>query len=158
MALERKTHEKLGRARDLLGHQVPSGDIAEILDRVLDVFIARAEQRKFAVTSKPRDRKAAVPSRARYIPAAVRRAVAQRDGQRCTFVSASGTRCPSCRVLEFDHIEPVARGGSSTIDNLRLRCRAHNQYAAEQTYGAEFMEEKIEEARGGAAGVAAWRG
>jgi len=28
-----------------------------------------------------------------------------------------------------------------------LRCRAHNQYTAEQTYGTEFMRHKREEAR-----------
>ena len=30
---------------------------------------------------------------------------------------------------------------------MRLLCRVHNQYAAERTFGAEFMERKREEAR-----------
>jgi hypothetical protein len=56
-------------------------------------------------------------------------------------------------MLEFDHILPVARGGESTADNLRLRCRAHNQYEAERTFGAEFMRQKREarQARNGTA-------
>ena len=33
------------------------------------------------------------------------------------------------------------------MDNLRLRCRAHNQYAAERMFGAEFMKEKRERAQ-----------
>jgi hypothetical protein len=37
---------------------------------------------------------------------------------------------------------PVARGGRATTDNLRLRCRAHNQLEAERAYGAYFMEGK----------------
>ncbi|MEO5989179.1 MAG: HNH endonuclease, partial [Candidatus Eisenbacteria bacterium] len=41
--------------------------------------------------------------------------------------------------LEYDHIIPVARGGQSTIANVRLLCRAHNQYAAERELGTEFM-------------------
>ncbi len=49
--------------------------------------------------------------------------------------------------LEFDHIVPVARGGESTEDNLRLRCRAHNQLEAERTFGAGFMRRKREERR-----------
>jgi hypothetical protein len=49
-------------------------------------------------------------------------------------------------MLEFDHIEPVARGGTSTVDNLRLRCRAHNQYEAERIFGAEFMKAKRDQA------------
>jgi hypothetical protein len=28
------------------------------------------------------------------------------------------------------------------VDNLRLRCRAHNLYAAEQAFGAAFMRRK----------------
>ena len=50
-------------------------------------------------------------------------------------------------MLEFDHIHEFARGGESTADNVRLLCRAHNQYAAECTYGAEFMEAKRQEAQ-----------
>ena len=33
------------------------------------------------------------------------------------------------------------------MERVRLRCRAHNQYAAECTFGAEFMRHKREEAR-----------
>ena len=44
--------------------------------------------------------------------------------------------------LEFDHIEAFARGGEATTANIRLRCRAHNQYEAERTFGAGFMEAK----------------
>ena len=41
----------------------------------------------------------------------------------------------------------MARGGKSTVANLRLRCRGHNQFTAEQSFGAGFMREKREEAR-----------
>jgi hypothetical protein len=77
VALARETHAKLARARDLLGHQVPSGDTAEVLDRVLEAFIAHAEKRKFAVSERPRA--VAAPSFSRHIPAEVWRAVAERD-------------------------------------------------------------------------------
>jgi 5-methylcytosine-specific restriction endonuclease McrA len=78
----------------------------------------------------------------------VKRQVWKRDQGRCTFVSASGRRCDARRFLEYDHIEPVARGGKSTFENLRLRCRAHNQYEAECGFGAGFMHEIRERARG----------
>jgi hypothetical protein len=71
----------------------------------------------------------------------------QRDRGQCTFRGDNGTRCPARAGLEFDHVEPVARGGRATVDNLRLRCRAHNQYDAECTFGAGFMERKREQAR-----------
>jgi 5-methylcytosine-specific restriction endonuclease McrA len=68
--------------------------------------------------------------------------VAERDGKQCTFVSDTGVRCAERAMLEFDHELPVARGGRSTVANVRLRCRAHNQLAAEQVYGEGFMREK----------------
>lgn len=33
------------------------------------------------------------------------------------------------------------------MDRMRLRCRAHNQYTAECTYGTGFMEQKRQEAQ-----------
>jgi len=79
------------------------------------------------------------------------RAVWERDQGQCTFVGESGKRCPARKFLEFDHIEPAARGGQATVENLRLRCRGHNAYAAERAFGAGFMTEKREAARSAAA-------
>ena len=66
-------------------------------------------------------------------------------------MSDRGKRCEARTRLEFDHIEPVARGGRATVGGLRLRCRAHNQYAAECTLGTEFMSGKRQEAQARAA-------
>ena len=38
------------------------------------------------------------------------------------------------------------RGGASSAGNVRLLCRAHNQYEAERTFGVDFMRAKREEA------------
>ncbi|WP_371869309.1 HNH endonuclease [Anaeromyxobacter diazotrophicus] len=43
-------------------------------------------------------------------------------------------------MLELDHIHPVALGGRSTADNLRLVCRTHNSLHAEQVFGREHMD------------------
>jgi len=77
----------------------------------------------------------------------VKRAVWERDGGRCTFTSDDGHRCEARVGLEFDHIVPVACGGESTVGNVRVRCRPHNQFAAEQAFGADFMAAKREAAR-----------
>jgi hypothetical protein len=71
----------------------------------------------------------------------------QRDGGQCTFVGDKGHRCDARSWLELDHIDPFARGGPSTPDNLRLRCHAHNQFGAERTYSPDFMKHKVEESR-----------
>jgi len=68
----------------------------------------------------------------------------KRDKGQCTYVSESGKRCESRWDLEFDHEQEYARGGDATVSNIRLRCRAHNQHAAERTFGVEFMNHKRE--------------
>jgi hypothetical protein len=138
----RSLHDKLGHAQELLSHQVPTGDIAEIFERALDALIPQLERAKFAATSRPRRGQPRVSANPRHIPAHVMRAVWERDGGQCTFVSESGRRCAARKFIQFDHVLEVARGGEATVDGLRLRCRAHNQYGAECTFGAEFMRHK----------------
>lgn len=47
------------------------------------------------------------------IPAEVRREVWQRDGGRCC-------ECGRCEDLQFDHIIPIALGGSNDAINIQL--------------------------------------
>ena len=86
--------------------------------------------------------------RSRHIPAADARAVYERDAGQCTFVSEDGRRCAARRSLEIDHVQPFAEGGASTSDNLRLRCRAHNQYRACLHFGTARMSAAIDRVRG----------
>lgn len=88
------------------------------------------------------------PSAARsHIPWRVARAVAERDDHRCTFVSSGGIRCGARGFLQLHHEQPWARGGSDTIDNLRLLCAAHNALLAEQDFGREVVARARERAR-----------
>ena len=141
VTLDAETHENLRYAQALLGHQVPSGELAAVLGAVLKIAVRQLEKQKFAVADHPRasHRTSANP---RHVPAHVKRAVFERDGGRCAFVSDDGHRCPADTDLEFDHVTEVARGGEATVDGMRLLCRAHNQFAAERTFGAEFMRHK----------------
>ena len=152
------THDKLRHAQALLGHQVPSGDLAQVLDRALDALIRELERRKFAATTRPRPRPRRSSPNPRHIPAAVKRAVWERDRGQCTFVSATGRRGLARARLEFDHMDPVARGGEAATDRIRLRYRAHNQYEAECTFGAGFMSQKREAAQAAAASQRAAEG
>jgi 5-methylcytosine-specific restriction endonuclease McrA len=164
----------LRHAQALLSHSVASRDVAQLLDRALDALIAEAEKKRVGARNGRRlstdqslcgeapQRGQASPQprsappqrgnrRTRYIPAPIRRAVWERDGAQCTFVAANGSRCEARHFLEFDHVKPIARGGKATIEGLRLRCQAHNQYEAEQAFGAEFMRRKREKARAASA-------
>ncbi len=143
LTMSQEMHDKLRHAQALLSHALPSGDVPQVLERALDALIANLEKAQFAATDKPRQIRAS--ANPRTIPAHVRRAVRERDGCQCTFVSESGQRCPERHFLEFDHIDPVARGGKATAERMRLRCRAHNQYEAEQTFGIKFIQDRRRE-------------
>ncbi len=55
----------------------------------------------------------------RHIPRDVRQRVWQRYGGRCA-------ECSANQYLEFDHVIPVAKGGSNTDANVQLLCRKCN--------------------------------
>ena len=146
LTVDQATYDQLRYAQALLGHAVPSGAVEQVLKRALDSLVQQLEQQKFARSARSRPRQQSSAA-GRHVPAEIRRTVWQRDGGQCTFVSDRGQRCEERTRLEFDHVEPVARGGATTVAGVRLRCRAHNQYAAECAFGAGFMRAKREEAR-----------
>ena len=126
--------EKFRYAQDLLRHALPSGDPGEIFDRALTDLIANLERRKFAATDKPRPSQTSGESD-RLVAAEVRRAVWHRDKGRCAFIADDGRRCESRSRLEFHHIRPHAASGPATVDNIALRCAAHNRYEAAVYFG-----------------------
>jgi hypothetical protein len=137
LTIGKSLHDKLRHAQVLLSHSVPSGDVAQVLERALDSLIARLERGKngSGVRGKSESRRSSPrlsSTGSRHILAEVRRAVWKRDQAQCTFVGTEGHRCGEKRFLELDHVEPHARGSEATVDNLRLRCRAHNQLEAER--------------------------
>ena len=134
--------ELLRHAKDLVAHAIPSRDSSKVVVRALKLLIEQEKKQKYGAGVRTRKPETSVSASPRYIPAEVRWAVQQRDGERCTYVSPDGRRCEATSWLEYDHIVPVARGGESTVENLRIRCRAHNQYEAERTFGTAFMKGK----------------
>jgi hypothetical protein len=133
ITIEADAHDKLREAQALLRHVVPNGDPAIIFTRALDALIAQLRKGKFGEVTRPRESQR--PSSGRTIPADVRRKVAARDGRQCAYVAPDGVRCVETGFLEFHHVVPYARGGAATAENIQLRCRAHNQYAADLDFG-----------------------
>jgi len=82
---------------------------------LVDDYVAR-EEAEFAqalgLLPQPENREA--------IPTAVRRAVWARDNGRCA-------KCGSRERLEYDHIIPISKGGSSTGRNIELLCEVRNR-------------------------------
>ena len=141
-----ETREKLRRVQDLLRREIPDGDPGAIFDRALTLLLADAEKRAFAETTRPRS--AVRPARrgSRTIPAPVKRAVWKRDGGQCAFVGRKD-RCAQRSFLEFHHVDPHAHGGEATVDNISLRCRAHNVYESELIFG-RFDPSAVRETEG----------
>jgi hypothetical protein len=131
--VDRATFEKLRRAQDLLRRVIPGGDPAAVFDRALTLLLADLERTRLAAAQRPRGNRPTAP-RSRHIPAAVKRAVWARDHGQCAFVGQRG-RCTGTGFLEFHHVVPYARGGPAVVQNIELRCVAHNAFEAELDFG-----------------------
>ena len=134
LLISREAWEQLHRLQELLLPSIGDGDPSRIVERALAVLLAQMEKRKMAKVEHPRPTNEATPG-SRHIPAGLRRQVGERDEWSCAFVGAQG-RCGETRDLEVHHKKPFAAGGTTTLENLELRCRAHNQFEAEVAFGA----------------------
>jgi hypothetical protein len=129
--------DKLQRLSALMRSEVPDGDLAAIIDRAVSEKLERLEARRYAQSRAPRKvlRDSNTSPASRHIPAAVRRAVHERDGDRCRYVDEQGRRCSARDRLEFHHRHPFGTGGDHSPANLSLLCPTHNRYLAERDYG-----------------------
>jgi hypothetical protein len=139
LALPKRIYEKLQKLKAHMGPEKASVETLEAFEKALDIA-NREYEKKFekvpAPDLKPRDGDPNANAKIRnHIPVAVKRAVWKRDQGTCTFPG-----CSSRFRLEYDHIVPVASGGTNEVSSLRLACRAHNQLHAINTLGLNKME------------------
>jgi hypothetical protein len=155
--VSRRFLQKLKCAREGLGHAIPGATTEQVLEAALDMLLEKQARARGQVkrprtvaptpTGTPTPASTETPiateppphrrdGHREAIPAAVKRAVWQRDDGRCTWPLDGGGRCGSTHRLELDHVVPRAKGGEPTLDNLRLLCGRHNQLAAQQSFGA----------------------
>jgi len=153
-----ETHGQLQRLQRLLRREVPSGDLGVIFAQAVELYLQDVERAKLGATAKARRCAPAGKPTANYekrirfrtdnpeaselgrppsrhIPNQVKREVWRRDGAQCAYVSSRGHRCTERAFLELHHVDPYAKGGPATVENIALRCRRHNQYEAEQIFG-----------------------
>jgi hypothetical protein len=142
-------YDKLERLATLLHSEIPGGDVVAAIDYAVTQTLQRVEARRFGKTAAPRKTLAATETSGvtRAIPAAVRRAVHERDGGRCRFVDEHGRRCSERHRLEFHHRHPFGLGGDHSPGNVSLLCREHNRLMAEQDYGKAAMRRHGSEGR-----------
>ena len=167
LTLDEETYQALRQLQDLLRHQVPNGDLRVIIKDAVLERLARVQCEKFGrgkrflknggqttfvpdevhlvnsggnadtVGIADPDAGASVPVNSRHIPIAVRQAVWDRDHGQCAFVSRSGRRCADRGRLEFHHVHAYALGGQATVENIALRCRAHNAHEGARLFGGK---------------------
>jgi hypothetical protein len=157
--VDRQVVKKLEAARDGLSHTIRGATMEQVLEAALDLLLDK-QARARGLVKRPRAALAAQPPATaptpteppttvprpprregprETIPAAVRRAVWQRDAGRCSWPLDGGGCCGSTRRLELDHVIPWAEWGPSTVENLRVVCGRHNALAARQVFGGGHM-------------------
>jgi 5-methylcytosine-specific restriction endonuclease McrA len=148
-------------AQALLSHEHSGGRVPldELQLRAMRSLVAELSRKKRAAATRPpkSDAKSSAANeepehprqrrqRGRHIPAAIRRAVYERDQNRCTFVD-SEQRCRETHCLELHHLKAFARGGEHSLANLALHCRPHNALAAEQDFGTTLLQRRRDSIR-----------
>jgi hypothetical protein len=129
---------ELEQVRAALSHQCPDGNFEQVVREAFKLVLERDRKRK-SVTDRPRASPEPRSQNDRYVPAAVKRAVWERDQARCTWPMGDGEVCGSTHRLEFDHDLEVALGGKPVTENIRLLCKGHNLMKAEQHLGRGLM-------------------
>jgi hypothetical protein len=143
VTVSKRFMEKLEAARYALSHSHPGADEETLLEAGLDLLLERAARRR-GLVKKPRARNPrpsdAERANPRHVPAEVSRGVFTRDAGRCQWGTADGGICGSTHRVQLDHVVPVARGGRSTVANLRVLCGFHNDLAAREVFGDDWMD------------------
>jgi hypothetical protein len=154
---------QLDRVRTLLGPKALGLGFAELFYVMTTLSTEKLEERKFGKRRVAADKEYAIrtsesvseveavnriatPARAsikqvisvssknpRYVSQAIKHEVWKRDGNRCS-------HCGSSYNLNIDHIHPVALGGTSSAENLRLLCFSCNQRQAIKAFGLAVVE------------------
>ena len=138
MTVSKQFIDKLEAARKGQGHAQPGASAEKVIEAALDLLLAQQAKRR-AEAKKPQKNPRPAKDHG-HVTAAVKPAVWSRDEGKCTWPLDSGGVCGSTTRLEIDHVVPRGRGGPSTVDGCRLLCRFHNQLAARQLYGDEWMD------------------
>lgn len=150
---------KLERIKALTSRRVLNPSYAELIEIMADIVLDRIDPEQNRPSPPPAEVKEVRGSdessdvakrredsgrqprrKTRYISIETKRALYRRAGSRCEYVSpVTHRRCEETKLLEVDHLEPFALGGSNKLENCQLVCATHNRLRAIQVYGLRKM-------------------
>jgi len=134
--------------RAAFSHSHPGAPLEVLFGECMKIALEVRHARSRGKARRPRAPKEASPKNgSRYVPAALRRQIWERDGGRCTFVAEDGTRCATTHRLEIHHDIPFALGGPTDAASCRLMCKGHNDLMARRDFGDELMDRVAGRAR-----------
>lgn len=128
------------RAKELSRHKWPAGKMEDVFSGAMRALLDKIDPEKRS-RRKERVRRLTAGARSRHIVRAVKDEVWLRDGGRCVYPGEGERLCGARTGLQFDHVKPWSRGGSSDDPgNIRLLCRAHNDLEARRVFGSRFID------------------
>ncbi len=149
IALPKVVQQKIEKLKMLMGANKSHLETIDALNEALDIAIQsyekkyKASELKVSATKVPALGKI-LKTHSQYISVHTKRRIWRRDQGQCSFIDPlNNHQCGSRFRLEIDHITPKALGGTNDFTNLRLVCRAHNQFAAIKEFGMQKMERFI---------------
>jgi len=130
--------ESLEECAEMMAHQYPEKTLGVVIEQGANLLKAQLKAARGLSPHTPAQRRPRAANK-NHVTRAKRGDAFEAAGHRCTYQSAAGVRCDERAMLEVDHIEPRARGGSSDASNLRILCQAHNQWQAKEVLGEETV-------------------
>jgi len=129
--------ESLEECAQMMAHQYPEQTLGVVIEQGANLLKAHLNAaRGLGPQSHRRQPR---PANKNHVTRAKRGEAFEAAGHRCTYESEAGVRCDERAMLEVDHIEPRAVGGSSDVSNLRILCQAHNQWQAKAVLGEDTI-------------------
>lgn len=134
---DEKLLAKMKKVKGLLAHKNGNLNVAELFDELCEIALNKLDPSRNKAALRKEMPKIIPPapkvkSQRKYISVHDRREIWQSAESKCT-------RCGSENALQIDHVEPIALGGNSNKENLRLLCRSCNQRMAIKNLGDTKM-------------------
>ncbi len=131
MSIDNELKIKLERVQALVSNKYPDISYKDLLHLITDLALNKLDPAKKTQSDYT------TSSSSRYIPTTLKAVLWKRDQGSCSYVNpTTKERCNSTHFLHVDHIHPLALGGRTELENLRLLCSRHNLDRAEKTFGS----------------------